>query len=54
MKRLVRALAVIGGLAGIAWAMRDRLISINPTREDTPPTFRVVGNDGRVDSTPPS
>jgi hypothetical protein len=53
MKRLHRALAVIGGLAGIAWAMRDRLISIDATREEKPPTFRVVGSDGRFESSPP-
>jgi hypothetical protein len=50
MKRFLRVLAVVGGLAGLAWAMRDRLISISATRDEQPPTFRVVSNDGRTES----
>jgi hypothetical protein len=56
MKRLLRVVAVLAGLAGLAWAMRERLISIPAPREETPPTFRVVGNgamtEPREDSTP--
>jgi hypothetical protein len=49
MKRFLRVLAVVGGLAGLAWAMRDRLISISATREEQPPTFRVVSSDGHAE-----
>jgi hypothetical protein len=51
MKRFLRVLAVVGGLAGLAWAMRDRLISISGTREEQPPTFRVVSSDGHAERT---
>ncbi|MDP3985076.1 MAG: hypothetical protein Q8Q52_08775 [Acidimicrobiia bacterium] len=53
MKRLLRVVAVIGGLAGVAWAMRERLISIAAPREDKPPTFRVV-SDGHQPHPPPA
>jgi predicted flap endonuclease-1-like 5' DNA nuclease len=46
MKRLARILGVVGGVAAVVWAMRDRLISITAPREPQPPRFRVV--------TPPS
>lgn len=46
MKRLARILGVVGGVAAVVWAMRDRLISITAPREPEPPRFRVV--------TPPS
>jgi hypothetical protein len=55
MKRLLRVVAVLAGLAGLAWAMRERLISIPAPREETPPTFRVVSNgavEPSQDSTP--
>ena len=47
MKRLLRVVAVIGALAGVAWALRERLISIPAPREQEPPTFRVVDNSDR-------
>jgi polyhydroxyalkanoate synthase len=46
MKRLARIVGVVGGLAAVVWAMRDRFVSIAAPREPEPPTFRVV--------TPPS
>jgi hypothetical protein len=47
MKKLLRTIAVIGGLAGLAWAMRERLISIPTARESEPPEFRVPENNGK-------
>lgn len=41
VKRLLRTVVVLGGLAALAWAMRDRLISIATPREEQPPVFRV-------------
>jgi large subunit ribosomal protein L21 len=46
MKKLARILGLMGGVAAVAWAMRDRFVSIAAPREPEPPTFRVV--------TPPS
>ena len=41
MKRLAKILGVLGGLAAIVWAMRDRFISVAISREPQPPAFRV-------------
>ena len=41
MKRLARVLGVIGGLGAIAWAMRDRLVSVAISREPVPPAFKM-------------
>jgi hypothetical protein len=41
MKRLLRVVVVLAALGGIAWALRDRLISIPAPREESPPAFRV-------------
>jgi len=52
VKKIARALGVIGGLAALIWAMRDRLISIAAPKEPEPPKFRVVppiGLDERGD-----
>ncbi|MDH4308619.1 MAG: helix-hairpin-helix domain-containing protein [Acidimicrobiia bacterium] len=46
MKKLARFLGVLGGVAAVVWAMRERFVSIAAPREPEPPTFRVV--------TPPS
>ncbi|HUO47051.1 MAG TPA: hypothetical protein VM470_09505 [Acidimicrobiia bacterium] len=48
MKRLLRFIAVVGAVAGVAWAMRDRLISIPAPREESPPSFRVVGDNDAI------
>lgn len=42
MKRLARVVGVLGGLAAVIWAMRERFISIAAPRESEPPSFRVV------------
>jgi hypothetical protein len=46
VKRIVRTLAVIGGVVGVVWALRERLISIPAAREPDPPEFRTPDNDG--------
>ena len=46
VKKLARLVGVIGGVAAVIWAMRERLVSIAAPREPEPPRFRVV--------TPPS
>jgi predicted flap endonuclease-1-like 5' DNA nuclease len=40
MKRVIRWLAILGGIGAVMWAMRDRLISIPATREPAHPQFR--------------
>lgn len=42
MKKLARLIGLLGGVAVVVWAMRDRLVSIATPREPKPPTFRVV------------
>ncbi|MDX1469351.1 MAG: helix-hairpin-helix domain-containing protein [Acidimicrobiia bacterium] len=42
MKRLAKVIGFIGGIAAVAWAMRDRFISVATSREPEPPTFRRV------------
>jgi hypothetical protein len=46
VKRLLRTIAVIGGVVGVVWAMRERLISIPAAREPEPPEFRLPDNNG--------
>lgn len=40
LARLARLLGALGGLGALAWAMRDRFISIAVPREPEPPAFR--------------
>lgn len=40
MKRLAKVIGFIGGALALAWAMRDRFISVATSREPRPPTFR--------------
>lgn len=40
MKRFVRVLSFLAGVAAIVWAMRDRFISLALPREPQPPAFR--------------
>jgi large subunit ribosomal protein L21 len=44
MKKIARLLGVFGGIAAVAWAMRDRFVSIAAPREPEAPTFRVITN----------
>lgn len=43
MKKLARVIGIVGGVAALAWAMRDRFISVAASREPEPPKFRAVG-----------
>ncbi len=45
-RRIGRIIGLLGGVVAIAWAMRDRFVSIAAPKEPEPPSFRVV-------STPP-
>ncbi|MEX0667348.1 MAG: hypothetical protein WD313_03365 [Acidimicrobiia bacterium] len=47
MKRLIRTIAVIGGVVGVVWAMRERWISIPADKEPEQPEFRVPENNGK-------
>ncbi|MGA7097173.1 MAG: helix-hairpin-helix domain-containing protein [Acidimicrobiia bacterium] len=40
MKRLAKVIGFIGGIVALAWAMRDRFISVAVSREPQPPAFR--------------
>lgn len=40
MKKLLRFLGFLSAMGAIAWAMRDRFISLTVPREPEPPTFR--------------
>lgn len=42
MKKVAKFLGVVGGVAAVLWAMRDRLISIAAPKEPEPPRFRVA------------
>lgn len=52
MKRLAKLLGILGGIAAIVWAVRDRFISVAISREPEPPSFRVPApeTDPAVDS----
>lgn len=40
MRRLVKVIGLVGGIAALVWAIRDRFISVAISREPEPPTFR--------------
>jgi predicted flap endonuclease-1-like 5' DNA nuclease len=40
MNRLLKIVGVVGGVAAVVWAMRDRFISVATSREPEPPAFR--------------
>jgi predicted flap endonuclease-1-like 5' DNA nuclease len=39
-RKILKLLGIIGGIAAVAWAMRDRFISVATSREPEPPSFR--------------
>lgn len=41
-KRVGQVVGVVAGVAAIAWAMRDRFISVTTAREPEQPAFRAV------------
>lgn len=50
MKRLAKIIGLVGGVAAVVWAMRDRFISVATSREPNPPTFRTAVRSASVDS----
>jgi predicted flap endonuclease-1-like 5' DNA nuclease len=40
--KLLKLIGIVGGIAALAWAMRDRFISVAISREPEPPTFRAT------------
>lgn len=51
MKRVAKVIGFIGGALAVAWAMRDRFISVATSREPEPPAFRSdVPQAAEVDS----
>lgn len=42
MKKLARVIGIVGGIATLVWAIRDRFISVATSREPEPPKFRTV------------
>lgn len=54
MKRFARLIGLVGGVAAVLWAMRDRLISIAAPAEPEPPKFRVVPPPSESSPLPPA
>lgn len=51
MKRIAKIIGFIGGAVAVAWAMRERFISVATSREPEPPAFRATPpNAPKVDS----
>jgi predicted flap endonuclease-1-like 5' DNA nuclease len=42
MKRLAKIVGIVGGALALAWAMRDRFISVAASREPEPPVLRAA------------
>lgn len=42
MRKIAKILGIVGAVAAIVWAMRDRFISVATSREPEPPKFRAV------------
>lgn len=42
IKKLAKIVGFVAGAAAVAWAMRDRFISVATSREPEPPTFRTT------------
>jgi predicted flap endonuclease-1-like 5' DNA nuclease len=41
MNRVWKIVGIVGGIAALVWAMRDRFISVATSREPEPPSFRT-------------
>lgn len=46
MKRVIRSIGIVAGLAAAIWVMRDRLLPDPPPPTDSPPRFRTGGTSG--------
>ena len=45
IKKLAKVVGLVGGVAALLWAMRDRFISVATSREPEAPTFRVAPSE---------
>jgi predicted flap endonuclease-1-like 5' DNA nuclease len=45
LKKMAKAIGLIGGAVAVLWAMRDRFVSVATSREPEPPTFRTPRAD---------
>lgn len=50
MRRVTKVIGLIGGVAAVIWAMRDRFISVATSREPEPPSFRSESPAVTVDT----
>jgi predicted flap endonuclease-1-like 5' DNA nuclease len=50
VKKLARVLGIVGGIAAVVWAMRDRFVSVATSREPEPPAFRSPGRSPGVET----
>lgn len=50
MRRVTKVIGLIGGVAAVIWAMRDRFISVATSREPEPPSFRSESSPVTVDT----
>jgi polyhydroxyalkanoate synthase len=41
LKKMAKAIGLIGGAVAVLWAMRDRFVSVATSREPEPPTVRT-------------
>ncbi|MGB7859599.1 MAG: helix-hairpin-helix domain-containing protein [Acidimicrobiia bacterium] len=48
VKRIAKLIGLIGGVAAIVWAMRDRFVSVATSREPQVPAFRSGGSKNSV------
>lgn len=50
MKTLAKIIGLLGGIAAVVWAMRDRFISVATSREPEPPAFKAGPMPPAVDT----
>lgn len=49
IKQAAKLIGVVGGVAAVVWAMRDRFVSVATSREPEPPTFKTGAQGADVD-----
>ena len=45
MRRLIKAIGFIAGVAAVVWMVRERLVTLTVAREPEPPVFRTPQSD---------
>lgn len=50
MKTIAKIIGLVGGIAAVIWAMRDRFISVATSREPEPPAFKAGPPSPPVDT----